>query len=141
MTAVLLALVTAAAWGIGGYFEKKGLQASHLSPQVGAALRSLVAFAVLGIVAAPAVRELSTAPPRALLAIVVGGGLVAGGLGVYCFYAALRLAPIQVVMPIAFTAPLFGALAAVALAGEPISWRTALGMALTVAGIALIASR
>jgi drug/metabolite transporter (DMT)-like permease len=43
-------------------------------------------------------------------------------------------------MPIAFTSPLFAALAAVALGGESISGRTALGMALTVAGIAVIGS-
>jgi transporter family protein len=141
MRPILLALLTAAAWGVGGYFEKKGLHAGQLSPQVGAALRTAVAFVVLGLVAAPATRQLAAAPPRAILAIVLGGGLVAGGLGIYCFYAALRAAPIQVVMPIAFTSPLFGALAAVLLGGETISWRTALGMALTVAGIVVIGTR
>lgn len=141
MKPILLALLTAAAWGIGGYFEKKGLHAGHLSPQVGAALRTVVAFLVLAAVAAPAWRELESAPPRAIWSIVLGGGVVAGGIGILCFYAALRSAPIQVVMPIAFTSPLFGALAAFALGGEPISWRAALGMALTLAGIGLIATR
>jgi transporter family protein len=141
MRAVLLALLTAAAWGVGGYFEKKGLHASDLSPQLGAALRSLVACLVLGVAAAPAARQLAGAPPRALLAIAVGGGVVAGGLGIACFYTALRQAPLQVVMPIAFTSPLFGALAAIVLGGEPLSWRALLGMALTIAGVALVASR
>jgi drug/metabolite transporter (DMT)-like permease len=44
-------------------------------------------------------------------------------------------------MPIAFTAPLFGALAALALGGEAITPRTAVGMVLTLLGIGLIASR
>ena len=38
-------------------------------------------------------------------------------------------------MPLAFTAPLFGALAAVVLGGEPMTGRTLLGMALTVGGM------
>jgi transporter family protein len=141
MRAVLLALITAAAWGVGGYFEKKGLHAGGLSPQVGAALRTTVALLVLGVVAAPAARQLLTAPPRALLGIVLGGGVLAGALGILCFYAALRSAPIHVVMPIAFTSPLFGALAAYVLGGEALSWRTLAGMALTVVGIVLIGSR
>jgi transporter family protein len=137
----LLALATAAAWGIGGYFEKKGLHDGALAPQVGAALRTLVALAVLAAVAAPELRQLTTAPPRALALVALGGGVLAGGLGILCFYAALRSAPIQQVMPIAFTAPLFGALAALAWGGEAISGRSALGMVLTLAGIALLTSR
>ncbi len=31
----LLALLTAVAWGVGGYFEKKGLHLGQLSPQMG----------------------------------------------------------------------------------------------------------
>lgn len=136
-----LALATAAAWGIGGYFEKKGLADGALSPPVGATLRTVVALAVLAVVAAPDLRQLATAPPRALWLVALGGGVVAGGIGILCFYAALRSAPLQQVLPIAFTSPLFGALAAMALGGESISWRTALGMTLTLAGVALIGSR
>ena len=141
MKPFLLALCTAAAWGVGGYFEKKGLHAGNLSPQVGAFLRTGVALVVLGLAGGPELRQLASAGPRSLLAIGIGGGIAAGGLGILCFYAALRLAPIQQVMPIAFTAPLFGALAAVVLGREGISFRTAAGMALTLVGIALIASR
>lgn len=137
----ILALATAAAWGVGGYFEKHGLHDGNLPPQVGAALRTTIALLVLGLVAAPQWRTLVAAPPRALWGIVLGGGVAAGGIGILCFYAALRSAPIQVVMPIAFTSPFFGALAAMVLGGESISWRTAVGMLLTLAGIGLIASR
>lgn len=141
MQAFLLALLTAAAWGIGGFFEKKGLHAGSLSPQVGAFLRTAVALVVLGIASGPELRQLAGAGTRPLLAIGIGGGIAAGGLGILCFYAALRLAPIQQVMPIAFTAPLFGALAAVVLGKEEISLRTGVGMLLTLVGIALISSR
>ena len=141
MKPFLLALATAAAWGVGGYFEKKGLHAGGLSPQVGAALRTAVALVVLAFVAGPpGIRQLAAAPPRGLALIALGGGVAAGALGILCFYAALRSAPIHQVMPVAFTSPLFAALAAVVLGGQSISWRAGLGMALTVAGIALVGS-
>ena len=141
MKAQLLAVATAAAWGLGGYFEKKGLITGSLAPQVGATLRTVVALLVLAVVSGPALRQLATAPPRALLLIAVGGGIVAGGLGILCFYAALRAAPIQQVMPIAFTSPLFGVAAALVLGGEKLTLRDLCGMALTLAGVAILGSR
>ena len=36
----LFALLTALAWGVGGYFEKKGLHLGQLSPQIGITLLS-----------------------------------------------------------------------------------------------------
>lgn len=141
MHPIVLALITAMAWGIGGYFEKKGLHAGALSPAVGATLRSAVALAVLAAVSGPELRQLASAPARSLASIVVGGGIVAGGIGILAFYAAIKGGSLQQVMPVAFTSPLFGAAAAVLLGGENLSPRTAVGMVLTLAGIALIASR
>ncbi|GMU65550.1 MAG: hypothetical protein AMXMBFR36_18240 [Acidobacteriota bacterium] len=141
MHPILLALITAAAWGVGGYFEKRGLHAGHLSPAVGATLRTAVALAVLAAVSGPQLRQLAAAPPRALASIAVGGGLVAGGIGILTFYAALKGGSLQQVMPVAFTSPLFGAAAAILLGGESLTPRTALGMLLTLAGIALITTR
>lgn len=137
----LLALLTAAAWGIGGYFEKKGLHLGDLSPQVGITLRTAVALIVLGIIAAPQLKSLSHAGTPALLHLILGGGLVAGSVGMLCFYASLKGAPLSQVMPIAFTAPMFGALAAVLFGGEPLSLRLVLGTLLTVAGIAVLTTR
>ncbi|MGE5234286.1 MAG: EamA family transporter [Acidobacteriota bacterium] len=134
----LLALLTAAAWGIGGYFEKKGLHLGNLPPQVGATLRTAVALLVLGIVAAPQLRTLTQAPPRALWSIAIGGGVVAGAIGILCFYAALKGAPLSRVMPIAFTSPLWGAAMGIAFAGEPLTLKTAAGGLLTVAGIVVL---
>ena len=39
----VFALLTAIAWGAGGYFEKKGLHLGNLSPEMGITLRTLVA--------------------------------------------------------------------------------------------------
>lgn len=141
MHPLVLALITAMAWGIGGYFEKKGLHAGALSPAVGATLRTVVALAVLAVASGSELRQLASAPPKALASIVLGGGIVAGGIGILAFYAAIKGGSLQQVMPVAFTSPLFGAAAAILLGGEELSPRTAAGMVLTLAGIALIASR
>ncbi len=134
----LLALITAAAWGIGGYFEKRGLHLGDLPPQVGITVRTAVALVVLTAISWPQLRLVTQAGGRSLTYLVVGGGLVAGSLGMLCFYAAIKGAPLNRVMPIAFTSPLFGVLAALALGGEALTPRTALGIILTVAGIVLL---
>jgi transporter family protein len=133
-----LAILTAAAWGIGGYFEKKGLHLGQLSPQVGITLRTATALAVLAAVSFPQWKTLAAAPPRALLMMVLGGGVLAGSVGMLCFYASIKGAPLSRVMPIAFTSPLFGALMGMALGGEPLSARAILGALLTVGGIVLL---
>jgi len=135
MNPQLLALLTAAAWGIGGYFEKKGLHLGGLSPQMGITIRTAVALVVLGIVSFPQWKTVSQAEPRALVMMVVGGGIVAGSIGMLCFYAAMKGAPLSVVMPIAFTSPLFGILMGVIFGGEPLTWKIAIGTLLTLAGI------
>jgi transporter family protein len=134
----LFALLTAMAWGIGGYFEKKGLHLGNLSPQMGITIRTAVALVVLGIVSYPDWRTVPTAGPRALLSMVIGGGIVAGSAGMLCFYAAIKGAPLGQVMPIAFTSPLFGVLMGVLAGGEPFTLKTIVGMLLTVGGIALL---
>jgi len=55
-----------------------------------------------------------------------------------CFYAAIKGAPLNRVMPIAFTSPLFGALMGILFGGEPLTLKTAAGMLLTIGGIVLL---
>ena len=134
----LLALLTAIAWGVGGYFEKKGLHLGNLSPQMGITIRTGAALVVLAVASYPQWKTVSQAGSAALLNMVIGGGVVAGSVGMLCYYAAISGAPLGKVMPIAFTSPLFGALMGIWLGGEPFTLKTALGMALTVGGIVLL---
>ncbi len=134
----LLALITAMAWGIGGFFEKKGLHMGNLSPQMGITIRTAVALVILGIVSYPDWKSVPQAGTKALLMMVIGGGVVAGSLGMLAFYAAIKGAPLNRVMPIAFTSPFFGALMGVLLGGETITPKTAVGMVLTIGGIVLL---
>jgi bacterial/archaeal transporter family protein len=134
----LLALLTAIAWGVGGYFEKRGLHLGNLSPQVGITLRTAVALIVLGVVSFPQWKSVAQAGPKALAYMIVGGGIIAGSIGMLCYYAAIKGAPLNQVMPIAFTSPLFGVLMGIILGGEPVTFKVILGMALTVGGIVIL---
>jgi len=138
MNPQLLALLTAMAWGIGGYFEKKGLHLGGLSPQVGITIRTAVAVVILGIASFPQWKTIPQAGPKALTMMVLGGGVVAGAVGMLCFYAAIKGAPLNRVRPIAFTSPLFGALRGILLGGEPLTWKIVLGTLLTIGGIVVL---
>ena len=134
----LFALLTAIAWGVGGYFEKKGLHLGNLSPQMGITIRTAIALIILGAVSFPQWKTLTQAGPKAILYLVVGGGVVAGAVGMLCFYTAIKGAPLTKVMPIAFTSPLFGALMGILLGGEPLTVKTVVGMLLTIGGIVVL---
>jgi transporter family protein len=138
MKAQLLALLTALAWGVGGYFEKKGLHLGGLSPQMGITVRTATALVVLGAVSFPQWRTLPQVGPKAIWMMVIGGGILAGAIGMLCFYAALKGAPLTRVMPIAFTSPLFGAMMGIIFGGEPLTWKVIVGGLLTVAGIVVL---
>jgi len=140
MRSQFFALLTAAAWGIGGYFEKKGLMLGHLPPQVGITIRTAVALAILAAVSAPQWRSVLDAGPKALLYAILGGGVLAGAIGMLCFYVALKGGSLGQVMPIAFTSPLFGVLMGVIAGGATLQPRQIVGMLLTVGGIALVSS-
>jgi transporter family protein len=134
----LFALLTAIAWGVGGYFEKKGLHLGNLTPQMGITIRTVIALVILAAASYPQWKTVPQAGPKALLYMVVGGGVVAGAVGMLCFYTAIKGAPLTRVMPIAFTSPLFGALMGVMLGGEPLTVKTVIGILLTIGGIVVL---
>jgi len=134
----LFALITAICWGVGGYFEKKGLHLGNLSPTMGITIRTAVALVILGVVSYPQWKTIPQAGSKSLLYMIIGGGIVAGAVGMLCFYTAIKGAPLNKVMPIAFTSPLFGALMGLAFGGEPLTVKTAIGIAMTIGGIVLI---
>jgi transporter family protein len=97
-----------------------------------------VALVILGAVSFPHWKTLPQAGPKALLMMIIGGGIVAGSIGMLCYYAAIKGAPLSKVMPIAFTSPLFGALMGIIFGAEPLTWKTAIGTLMTIAGIVVL---
>jgi len=73
MKAEYLAIMTAALWGIGSFFEKKGLLLGHLAPGVGAVIRTSVAFVILFLFALPHVGDITKAGYKPILLIAIGG--------------------------------------------------------------------
>ncbi|MCD4829202.1 MAG: EamA family transporter [Candidatus Cloacimonetes bacterium] len=132
------ALLTAICWGVGGFFEKKGLHMGNLSPQVGITIRTFIAFLVLGAISFSQWKTIPAAGMKPLTLMVLGGGVLAGSMGMLFFYTAIKGAPLGKVMPIAFTSPLFGALMGLAFGGEVLTLKNIAGMAMTVGGIFLL---
>lgn len=135
----LFALITALCWGIGGYFEKQGLKLGNLSPTMGITIRTAVAVIILGAASFSQWKNLPQAGPKALLYMVIGGGVVAGAVGMLSFYTALKGATtLNQVMPIAFTSPLWGAVIGLIMGTEAMTFKTGAGMLLTLAGIIVL---
>lgn len=134
----LYALIASILFGVGGYFEKKGLHLGNLSPQMGITVRTATAVIILAVISYTQWKNLPKAGTVPILYLVIGGGVMAGALGLLSMYTAIANAPLTRVMPIAFTAPLFTAIMAMAFGGEPFDWRVFLGMLMTVGGIVVI---
>ena len=134
----LFALLTAVCWGVGGFFEKQGLKLGHLSPTMGITIRTAIAFAILAVASFSEWKSVPQAGPKALLYMVIGGGVVAGAVGMLCYYTAIKGAPLTRVMPIAFTSPLFGVIMGLMMGTEALEIKTVIGMGLTLAGIVVL---
>jgi len=138
MKAQIFAVITAIAWGVGGYFEKKGLHLGNLSPQMGITIRTFVALIILGFVSYPQWKTVTQAGSKALLYMIVGGGVVAGAVGMLCFYMAIKGDSLGKVMPIAFTSPLFGVLMGMIFGGEAVTLKSVIGTIMTISGIIIL---
>jgi len=138
MNPQILALLAALAWGVGGYFEKRGLNLGGLSPQMAVTLRTGMALVIITAASLPNLKTLPHAGTKSLLMVILGGGIISGSIGMLCYYAAINGAPLSKVMPIAFTSPLFGALMGIIFGAEPLTWKVALGSLLTISGIVVL---
>lgn len=138
---LLYAMGAGIAWGVGGYFEKAGLRELGIPPVAGITLRTLVAALLLGVLSIPAWRAADLAPnPSAWLMIIVGGGVLAGSLGMWSFYSALSTTDnLGITLAIAFAfAPLSGTLLGVFRGTQPMNTGTVLGFGAIIAGIILL---
>ena len=138
---IMYAIIAGVAWGVGGYFEKAGLQKLGLPPVAGIALRTAVAVVILGLVSIPAWKSISDpSNARAWVTIVVAGGIVAGSLGMWAFYAALASSEnLGVTLAVAFAlAPLAGTLLGLARRTQHMDLRIGVGLAAIILGIVLL---
>jgi transporter family protein len=139
MKAVMFAALTAVCWSVGGYFEKKGLKLGGLSPLTGITVRTATALLVLGLAAAPGLGTLASAGTAPLLYLVLGGGVLAGSLGMLSFYTALGAGELSRVIPVAFgLTPLLGFALGTLFMKEPATAYKLAGAFLTSLGVLLL---
>jgi len=138
---ILFAILAGIAWGIGGYFEKAGLRAIGIPPIAGITLRTAVALVVLGLISTPVWKGVPMAGnTTAWMMIILGGGIVAGSLGMWSFYASLSQSEnLGVTLALAFAfSPLAGTLFGIFRGDQQIDLRLGLGLAAIILGIVLL---
>ncbi len=132
------ALLTALIWGFAPAFEKVGL-AGRLDPFVGVVIRT-IPIAVLGVLLLAfmgRIGAVTEVEPRSALFVMIGG-LLAGFLGQFAFYSALKTGDASVVVPVAATYPLVALLVSVLFLGEALTYQKFLGIMLVVGGVVLL---
>jgi transporter family protein len=133
----LLLSVTALLWGATPILEKIGL--AKVDPLVGVTLRSTLVTAGLLIL------TFALGKGRALIAldgksILLFGtsGMMAGLIGMWTYYMALKMEATSKIVPIAACYPLVTALLSVLILREGVSLSRVIGTALIVSGIWLV---
>jgi transporter family protein len=138
MQAELWAVLTALCWAVGSLLEKSGIRIGGFTPVMGTVIRTFFSLILLSAISFPFWKEIRQAGPKPILLIAVGGGLLAGGLGLLCLYSALRGGHMSIVMTIAFClTPVVGALLGVLVLGEKLAPMQAVGIVLCIVGAAM----
>ena len=134
---VFLLIVTALLWGTTPILEKIGL--AKVDPLIGVTVRSIIVTAGLLIL------TLVLGKGRALFqldgkSVVFFGasGVMAGLLGMWTYYAALKLEATSRIVPIAASYPLVTALLSALILGEGMTVPRLIGTGLIVSGIWLV---
>lgn len=139
MKAEIWAALTAFCWGIGSLLEKKGVKLGGLTPVMGTTIRTTFSLLFLLAVSFSYWGEVRTAGLKSLSLIAIGGGLLAGGLGIVFLYTGLKTGNLSTVMTIAFClAPVVGAALGYFVLHEKLTSVQILGIVLCVTGAALV---
>ena len=134
---VLLLTITALLWGATPILEKMGL--AKIDPLIGVTVRSAVVTAGLLILTflLGKGKALMEVDGKGLL-IFGASGLMAGILGMWTYYMALKMEATSKIVPIAACYPLVTALLSVLILNEGLSVSRVIGTALIVSGIWLV---
>ncbi|MFC1868452.1 EamA family transporter [Thermodesulfobacteriota bacterium] len=133
------AVLTALCWGVGSLLEKRGVNIGGLTPIMGTAIRTTVSLLLLLAVSFPFWGQIKTAGAKSISLIAIGGGIMAGGLGIVFLYTGLKSGNLSTVMTIAFClAPVVGTALGFIVLGEKLTGVQILGIALCVIGATLV---
>jgi len=110
-----------------------------LTPVVGTLIRTVFSLLFLLIVSFQYWSEIKTAGVKSISLIAVGGGLLAGGLGIVSLYTGLKTGNLSTVMTIAFClAPVVTTLLGYFVLSEKLSPMQLIGIVLCITGAAMV---
>ncbi|MBM4277608.1 MAG: hypothetical protein FJ130_06930 [Deltaproteobacteria bacterium] len=134
---VLLLTITALLWGATPILEKMGL--ARVDPLVGVTIRSTIVTAGLLIIIfiLGKGRALISLDGKSIL-LFGASGMMAGLLGMWTYYMALKMEATSKIVPIAACYPLVTALLSILILNEGLSVSRVIGTALIVSGIWLV---
>lgn len=138
---MLYAIMAGVAWGVGGYFEKVGLQQMRMPAILGITIRTLVALVILGLVSLPTWRSVGgQTGAKYWVMIIVGGGLIAGSLGMWSFYSALaRSENLGITLATAFAlSPVAGTVVGLVRRDQQMDLKIAVGLAAVIIGLVIL---
>lgn len=136
--AFFFAVLTSLIWGFAPAVEKYGL-AGRIDPYLGVFIRS-IPVALIGLAGLTFMGRLSSIASVDLKSalFVMAGGIIAGLLGQFTFYSALKAGEASVVVPVTATYPLVALVVSMVFLGESFTWQKAAGITLVVGGVALL---
>jgi transporter family protein len=131
---ILLLIATALLWGTTPVIEKIGL--TKVDPLVGVTIRSAIVTIGLFILTflLGKGRALIASDGKSIL-IFGASGLMAGLLGMWTYYAVLKIGATSKIVPIAASYPLVTAFLSVLILKEEVTLSRVIGTALIVSGI------
>jgi uncharacterized membrane protein len=133
------AVLTALCWGFGSLLEKRGVSIGGLAPVMGTTIRTIFSLLFLLAVSYSHWGQLRTAGLQSISMIAIGGGVLAGGLGIIFLYSGLKAGNLSTVMTVAFClAPVVGTLLGVFVLHERMTPVQLLGVVMCVIGASLV---
>ena len=139
MKAEIWAMLTALCWGFGSLLEKRGVSIGGLAPVMGTAIRTAFSLLLLLAVSFPFWGQVKLAGVKSISLIAIGGGVLAGGLGIIFLYSGLKAGNLSTVMTIAFClTPVIGTFLGYFVLREDLTPTQVLGIVLCVVGVSLV---
>jgi len=137
MTTALLLILTAILWGSSPILEKIGL--GRIDPLTAVTVRSFAIsiILILFLTATGKIRELLTLEPKTIMIFSLSG-LLAGLLGMWTYFGALKLGATSKIVPIAAAYPLVTAILSILILKEGVTIVRLAGTILIVMGIWLV---
>ncbi len=134
---ILLLIITTLLWGTTPIIEKMGL--ARVDPFVGVTIRSAIVTVILLLftLLLGKGKELLNLDGKSIILFGLSG-LMAGFIGMWTYYTALKMGPTSKIVPIAACYPLITAVLSVLILREGVTITRIIGTALIVSGVWLV---